>query len=432
MGNSHLLRKSMQLSNDILNLIQTEAKERFLRYIQIETTSSEETGTHPSTPEQFELGKLLKKELTELGLENIVHDEFGYVYANLQASEGYENVPSIGFISHMDTSSAASGKNVKHIIHEKYDGSTITFPKDEKLSITIEESPELAKMIGMDIITASGDTLLGADDKAGIAEIMAALTAWTKFPELKHGPITVCFTPDEEIGEGTEKIDMERLNQLKCAYTMDGGEMGELETECFDAWKAEFEFIGLSVHPGYAKDKMINAISVASRFFSQIPEKETPEQTENREGFYHLYDLSGGEEKATAKMIIRDFEVENNKRRMDYLKALKDTFENLYKGLEIKVKFTHSYENMNIFLVDYPEIVKKAEKAILDAGLELIRTAIRGGTDGARLSARGLPTPNIFAGGMLFHSRKEYIPTLALQKATEVILLIASNWTNSD
>jgi tripeptide aminopeptidase len=332
----------------------------------------------------------------------------------------------------MDTSPAASGKNVKYIIHEKYDGSPISFPKDEKLSITIGDSPELAKMIGMDIITASGDTLLGADDKAGIAEIMAALTAWKKFPELKHGPITVCFTPDEEIGEGTEKIDMERLNQLKCAYTMDGGEMGELETECFDAWKAEFEFMGLSVHPGYAKDKMINAISVASRFFSQIPEIETPEQTENREGFYHLYDLSGGEEKATAKMIIRDFEVENNKRRMDYLKALKDTFENLYKGLEIKVKFTHSYENMNIFLVDYPEIVKKAEKAILDAELELIRTAIRGGTDGARLSARDLPTPNIFAGGMLFHSRKEYIPTLALQKATEVILLIAKNWINED
>ncbi len=422
----------MALSEDIQNFIHEIALENFLRYLQIETTSSEKTGTHPSTPEQLDLGKLLKEELTKLGLENIIHDEFGYVYADLKASEGYENAPSIGFIAHMDTSPAASGKNVKYIIHEKYDGSTITFPKDEKLTITIKDSTELTKMIGLDIITASGDTLLGADDKAGIAEIMAALTAWKKYSELKHGPITVCFTPDEEIGEGTEKIDMERLNQLKCAYTMDGGEMGELETECFDAWKAEFEFIGLSVHPGYAKDKMINAISVASRFFSQIPEKETPEQTENREGFYHLYDLSGGEEKASAKMIIRDFEVENNKRRMDYLKSLKDTFENQYKGLEIKAKFTHSYENMNTFLIDYPEIVKKAEKAILDAGLELIRTAIRGGTDGARLSARGLPTPNIFAGGMLFHSRKEYIPTLALQKATEVILLIARNWVNED
>ncbi len=422
----------MALSEDIQNFIHEIALENFLRYLQIETTSSEKTGTHPSTPEQLDLGKLLKEELTKLGLENIIHDEFGYVYADLKASEGYENAPSIGFIAHMDTSPAASGKNVKYIIHEKYDGSTITFPKDEKLTITIKDSPELTKMIGLDIITASGDTLLGADDKAGIAEIMAALTAWKKYSELKHGPITVCFTPDEEIGEGTEKIDMERLNQLKCAYTMDGGEMGELETECFDAWKAEFEFIGLSVHPGYAKDKMINAISVASRFFSQIPEKETPEQTENREGFYHLYDLSGGEEKASAKMIIRDFEVENNKRRMDYLKSLKDTFENQYKGLEIKAKFTHSYENMNTFLIDYPEIVKKAEKVILDAGLELIRTAIRGGTDGARLSARGLPTPNIFAGGMLFHSRKEYIPTLALQKATEVILLIARNWVNED
>ncbi len=422
----------MQLSNDILKLIQEEAKIRFLRYIQINTMSSEKTGTHPSTPEQLVLGKLLKEELTELGLENIIHDEFGYVYADLQASEGYENTPSIGFIAHMDTSPAASGKNVKYIIHEKYDGSPITFPKDEKLSITTGDSPELAKMIGMDIITASGDTLLGADDKAGIAEIMAALTAWKNYPELKHGPIIVYFTPDEEIGEGTEKIDMERLNQLKCAYTMDGGEMGELETECFDAWKAEFEFIGLSVHPGYAKNKMINAINVASRFFTQIPEYETPEHTEDREGFYHLYDLSGGEENAKAKMILRDFEVNRNKQRMDYIESLKNTFENLYKGLQINVEFTHSYENMNIFLSSYPEIVKKAEKAILDAGLELIRTAIRGGTDGARLSAKGLPTPNIFAGGMLFHSRKEYIPTLALQKATEVILLIAQNWINED
>ncbi|MHA1552617.1 MAG: peptidase T [Candidatus Heimdallarchaeaceae archaeon] len=422
----------MTISKEIQDFILVNAKERFLRYIQIDTTSSEKTGTHPSTAEQLVLGKLLKEELQELGLERIVHDEFGYVYADLDASEGFETTPAIGFIAHMDTSPAAGGKNVKYIIHEKYDGSTITFPLDEKLSITMEDSPELSKMIGMDIITASGDTLLGADDKSGIAEIMAALTAWKKYPELKHGPITVCFTPDEEIGEGTEKIDMERLGQLKCAYTMDGGEMGELETECFDAWKAEFEFIGLSVHPGYAKNKMINAIDVASRFFSQIPEYETPEHTEEREGFYHLYDLSGEAEKATAKMILRDFEVNGNKQRMEYLKSLKDTFETLYKGLQINVKFTHSYENMNTFLIDYPEIAIKAEKAIIDAGLKVKREPIRGGTDGARLSARGLPTPNIFAGGILFHSRKEYIPTLALQKATEVILLTARNWVNED
>lgn len=418
----------MQISTDILNFLLEDAKERFLRYIIIDTTSSEETGTHPSTPEQLELGKLLKEELIDLGLENVTHDEFGYVYANLPASQGYETAPSIGFVAHMDTSPAASGKNVKYQVHENYDGSVITFPKDDLLTISTEDSPELQNMIGLDIITASGDTLLGADDKSGIAEIMTALTAWKKYPELKHGPITVCFTPDEEIGEGTEKIDMERLGHLKCAYTMDGGEMGELETECFDAWKAEFEFIGLSVHPGYAKNKMINAIDVASRFFAQIPEYETPEHTEEREGFYHLYDLSGGAEKAKAKMIIRDFEEDGNKLRIKYLESLKDVFESRYRGLRINIEFTHSYENMIKYLDSYPEVVKKAEEAIIAAGLDVVGTAIRGGTDGARLSARGLPSPNIFAGGMLFHSRKEYIPTLALQKAAEVILLIANNW----
>ncbi len=419
----------MDLSTEIQNFIQENAVERFLKYIQLETTSSENTGTHPSTPEQLELGKLLKEELLELGLMNVIHDEYGYVYADLPASQGHEDTPSIGFLAHMDTSSAASGRNVKYQIHKNYDGSVITFPNDKELTISIEDSPELKDMIGLDIITASGDTLLGADDKAGVAEIMAALTAWKKYPELKHGPITICFTPDEEIGEGTLMIDMQKMKQLKCGYTLDGGEMGQLEIECFDAWKAEIEFLGLSVHPGYAKNKMINAIDVAARFLSQIPEFETPEHTEKREGFYHLYDLKGGAEKAEAKMILRDFKEEENKQRMEYLKSLKDTFEKLYKGLTIKLDFTHSYENMKVFLDPFPEVVEKAEKAIIESDLEVKHTAIRGGTDGARLSAKGLPTPNLFAGGMLFHSRKEYIPTKALQKATEVILLIAKNWT---
>ena len=418
----------MALSKKIQDFIQENALERFLRYVEVETTSSEETGTHPSTPEQLELGRLLKEELLELGLENVIHDEYGYVYADLSASRGYEESPSIGFLAHLDTSPAASGKNVKYQIHKNYDGSDITFPNDDKLRLSKKDSPELEEMMGLDIITASGDTLLGADDKAGVAEIMAAVTAWKNYPELEHGPITICFTPDEEIGEGTLMIDMKKMKQLKCGYTLDGGEMGELEIECFDAWKAEIEFIGLSVHPGYAKDKMINAIDIAARFISQIPEFETPEHTEKREGFYHLYDLKGGAEKAKAKIILRDFKEDENKQRMEYLESLKKTFEKLYKGLVIKIEFSHSYENMKKFLDSYPEVVEKSEKAIIEAGLEVKYTAIRGGTDGARLSAKGLPTPNLFAGGMLFHSRKEYIPTKALQKATEVILLIGNNW----
>jgi len=344
----------MYLSKEVQDFIEENVLERFLRYVQIETTSSEETGTHPSTPEQLELGRLLKEELLELGLKNVTHDEYGYVYADLPASQGCEHIPVIGFLAHLDTSPAASGKNVKYQIHENYTGSDITFPNDNELTLTVRDSPELEEMIGLDIITASGDTLLGADDKAGVAEIMTAVTIWQKNPNLKHGPITICFTPDEEIGEGTLKIDMDKMKQLKCGYTLDGGEMGELEIECFDAWKAEIEFIGLSVHPGYAKNTMINAIDVAARFISQIPEFETPEHTEKREGFYHLYDLKGGAEKAEAKIILRDFKEEENKRRMNYLQSLKSSFENLYKGLEINLDFTHSYENMKKFLDSYP------------------------------------------------------------------------------
>ncbi|MHA1200006.1 MAG: peptidase T [Candidatus Heimdallarchaeaceae archaeon] len=418
----------MEISKEVQEFIQKDVLERFLRYIPVDTTSSDETGTHPSTPEQLELGRILKEELLKLGLENVIHDEYGYVYADLPASQGCEDAPSISFLAHIDTSQAASGKNVEYQIHKNYDGSVITFPKDSKLTITKEESPELLEMIGLDIITASGDTLLGADDKAGIAEIMTAVTVWKKFPELKHGHIVICFTPDEEIGEGTLKINIDKMKQLRCGYTLDGGKMGELEAECFDAWKADIEFIGLSVHPGYAKNKMINAIDVAARFFSQMPEYETSEHTEEREGFYHLYDLKGGAEKAEAKMIIRDFKEEENKRRMDYLKSLKSTFEKLYRGLVINLEFTHSYENMMKFLSSYPEVIENAEKAIIAAGLDVNHSFIRGGTDGARLSAKGLPTPNLFAGGMLLHSRKEYIPIKAMHKATEVILLIAKNW----
>lgn len=419
----------MTLRKEIQEFLLEEAVERFLEYVKIYTTSSEESTTYPSTSCQLDLGDKLKEELLELGLDNVVHDEFGYVYADLSASENHENVQPIAFIAHLDTSPAVEGKDVKAIIHKNYQGQEIKYPEDPTLSLSVKDSPELESFIGMNIITSSGDTLLGADDKAGIAEIMAALRAWKKFPELKHGKVTVCFTPDEEIGKGTAKISLDRLP--KFCYTLDGGEMGELETECFDAWKAEFEFKGLSVHPGYAKNKMINAIDVASRFFSEVPEYETPEHTEKREGFYHLYTLSGSTETAKAAMILRDFEEKENKRRMVFLESLKETYEKQYIGLKIDLKFSHSYENMHVYLEQFPDVIKHAEKAIEEAGLEVKRTEIRGGTDGARLSAKGIPTPNLFAGGILFHSRKEYIPAKALQKAAEVVLIIAKNWISS-
>ncbi|TFG06290.1 MAG: peptidase T, partial [Promethearchaeota archaeon] len=306
-------------------------------------------------------------------------------------------------------------------------GKEILFPENKEIRLKLEDSEPLKDYIGMDIITASGDTLLGADDKAGIAEIMAACAAWKSFPELHHGPIVICFTPDEEIGRGTVKIDKKKLPSA--CYTIDGSEMGQLEIECFDAWKVMLYFKGLNVHPGYAKNQMINAVHIASRFLSELPEFESPEHAENREGFYHLMNLQGNEEQAKATLIIRDFKVKNNEERIEYLNKLIETFKIRYSGLKIKTEVQHQYQNMLAYLEKEQKIINVAKEAIEKAGLKLKIHSIRGGTDGAQLSAMGIPTPNIFTGGLLFHSRKEYIPSLALQKAAEVILYLADLWT---
>ena len=417
----------MKISKKIQEFLLRNTLERFLRYVQIWTTSDIKSPSFPSTENQLELGKLLYNELRDLGLEDIVHDKFGYVYANLPPGKGFENAKPIGFIAHLDTTQAVSGKNVKPVIHKNYDGRDIRFPQNEDISLNIENSPQLEEYIGLDIITSQGDTLLGADNKAGVAEIMAACAGWKTFPELKHGPITICFTPDEEIGRGTRKIKKKLLPEI--CYTLDGSEMGQLEIECFDAWSASIKFKGLNIHPGYAKNLMINAIHITCRFLSELPEAETPEHTEDREGFYHLTNLQGNEEEATATLIIRDFELKKNQKRMNYFENLKKLYELQYPGLKIELNFVHQYENMLPFLEKEQKAIDLAKKAIELAGLEVKIHSIRGGTDGAKLSAKGIPTPNIFAGGVLFHSRKEYIPTLALQKAAEVIINLAELWT---
>jgi len=419
----------MDLSKDVTEFLLNEALKRFLRYVKVWTTSDESVETVPSTKIQLDLGKLLVEELKELGLEDIIHDEFGFVYAYLPPSKGFEKAKPIGLLAHMDTSPAVSGKDVKPVIHRNYDGKDIKFPKVKELVLTLKDSPNLEEYIGLDIITSEGDTLLGADNKSGIAEIMAACSAWKKFDNLKHGPLTICFTTDEETGLGIDKADLKKLPKI--CYTVDGGEMGELEFECFDAWLAQTKFIGLNVHPGKAKNKMINAIQIASRFFSELPESESPTHTEEREGFFHLTKLQGTAEEATSRMLIRDFLEENNHRRMDYLKNLKKAYEIRYPGLKIELNFKHQYQNMFIYLEKTPKVIDLAKKAIENAGFEVKIHPIRGGTDGARLSAKGIPTPNIFSGGHLFHSRKEYIPTLALQKATEVLIHLAHLWTQS-
>ncbi|MHA2038065.1 MAG: peptidase T [Promethearchaeota archaeon] len=416
----------MELTENIQRFLHDDAVERFLRYVKIWTTSDDTKETVPSTENQLELGRILVEELKELNLDEVIQDEKGFVYAYLPPSKGFEKTQSIGLIAHVDTSPAVSGKNVKPVIHQNYDGSEIKYAQDKNLILNFNDSPHLKDYIGLDIITSDGDTLLGADDKAGIAEIVSACAAWTKFPGLKHGPIVICFTPDEETGIGIDKVEEKKLPDI--CYTVDGGEIGEMEYECFDAWKAEYTFHGLSVHTGYAKNKMINSIKLASMFFSEFPESESPEHTEKREGFFHLTKMSGKAEETTARMIIRDFEAEKNQKRLDYVNNLKKTYEIRYPGLKIDINFTHQYQNMLKFIEKKQIVIDLAKKAIKNAGLEPKIHPIRGGTDGARLSAKGILTPNLFSGGLLFHSRKEHIPTLALQKAAEVLIHLAELW----
>ena len=417
----------MELTKEIQEFLLNNALERFLRYVKIWTTSDEKSDSIPSTKNQLELGKILVEELKKLNLEDVVHDDLGFIYGYLPPSQGYENTKTIGLIAHLDTSPAVSGKDVKPVIHKNYNGTEIRFAQNPKLGLTINDSPNLEEYIGLDIITSQGDTLLGADDKAGIAEIVTTLAAWKKFPELKHSPIKICFTPDEEITRGIHKIDKEKLPEV--CYTVDGSKMGELEIECFDAWRAIIKFKGLNVHPGFAKNLMINAIHIACRFLSELPEAETPEHTEEREGFFHVNKLQGTSEEANATLIIRDFELKNNQRRTDYLKNLKKLYELRYPGLKIELDFLHQYKNMLKYLEKDKIVIDLAKKAIDLAGLEVKLHSIRGGTDGTILSEKGIPTPNIFTGGELFHSRKEYIPTLALQKVAEVLIYLGYLWT---
>ncbi len=414
------------LSDEILNFLRDDARERFLKYVLIDTTSDEKNETSPSTERQWDLLRLLEKEMKEIGLADVELDEHGLVYGTLPAMNGV-NSPAFGLLAHVDTSPDQPGDKVKPQIHRNWDGSPITFPEDSKMTLTVDDCPELRHFVGETIITASGRTLLGADNKAGVAEIMASMAAFLKFTELPHGEIRVCFTPDEEIGRGTVKINLDKLP--KFCYTLDGGYPGELEDENFDAWRADIKFKGIGVHPGYAKDKMINAAAVCARFIAAFPEWQTPERTEHREGFYHVISVKGDFENAQIYMIIRDFEEENNQVRIDYLKSLISTFEKRYPGLEITLDLTHQYQNMRDIVRETPEVVDLAHKAIEDAGLAVIRKSIRGGTDGARLSQLGHPTPNVFAGGLMFHSRREWIAESSLMKGAETVIHLARYWS---
>ena len=413
------------LAPEITEFLRKDALARFLRYVAVDTRSDEESTTSPSTPGQLVLARVLENELRELGLRDVELTPGGFLYGVLPASQKAASL-ALTFCAHVDTSPSESGNGVVPVLHENYDGGPISFPKNPGLVLSPAEEPELLEFRGDAVITGSGDTLLGADDKAGVAEIMAALAALVRFPGLAHPELRIVFTPDEEIGRGTDGIDLKRLGTY--GYTMDGGMVGELEDECFNAHKAVLVFKGRNIHPGYAKNKMINAVAIAARFIASLPEAESPEHTEKREGFFHLVDLRGDENEARAVLIVRDFEAGENARRVELLRRQTAVFQVRYPGLEIELTATEQYRNMNEVLARHPALVEKARRAMAAAGIEVIRKAIRGGTDGARLSFMGMPTPNVFAGGMRFHSKSEWIPVSGLQKAAETIVHLCRLW----
>ncbi|WP_039656282.1 peptidase T [Clostridium tyrobutyricum] len=396
--------------------------DKFLRYIVVDTRSSEESNTVPTTKKQLNLGKKLVQELKQIGIENANLDENGYVMAFL-AGNTNKKVPAVGFISHMDTSPEISGENVKPNIVTNYDGSDIVLNSDKNIVLSTKDFPEIKNYIGETIITTDGNTLLGADDKAGVAEIMTAVEYLVNHPEIKHGDIKIGFTPDEEVGKGPDYFDVKKFN-AEFAYTIDGGQIGELEFENFNAASAKVKIKGRNVHPGYAKDKMINSMFIAAEFIGMLPKNEVPEATEGYEGFYHLVSINGGVEETELYYIIRDFDSDNFEKRKKFMLNSMKLLNKKYGGGVVSIAVKDQYRNMKEKIEPVKYIVDIAYEAIKQASVKPEIVPIRGGTDGARLSFMGLPTPNIFTGGHNFHGRYEYIPVFAMEKAVEVIVNI--------
>ena len=396
--------------------------ERFLKYVSFDTQSAEDSETTPSTEKQWILARYLKEELEGIGLTEVEIDEHAYVYATLPANTD-KPLPTVGFIAHMDTSPDCSGKDVKPRIVKDYDGGDIVLDEAAGIVTSPKKFPELLDHVGEDIIVTDGHTLLGADDKAGIAEIVQAMVYLIAHPEIKHGRIRVGFNPDEEIGLGAHRFNVEKFG-CDFAYTMDGGELGELEFENFNAASAKVEVTGVSVHPGYAKNKMVNAARVATEYASLMPAAETPERTAEYEGFYHLLGMSGNVEKASLTYIIRDHDRARFEERKEYAAAVGELLNKKYGAGTVKVTLADQYYNMREKVEPVMYIIDTALDAMKDCGIQPRVRAIRGGTDGAQLSFKGLPCPNIFAGGLNFHGPHEFLPIPSLEKASMVVVKI--------
>ena len=397
--------------------------ERFLKYVSFDTQSDETTEITPSTSKQMVFAKYLQSELEDLGLEDISLDENGYLFATLPANVD-RDIPTIGFIAHMDTSPDMSGKDVKPRIVADYQGQDIPLCEEEGIILSPNQFPELLDHIGEDLIVTDGHTLLGADDKAGIAEIVGAMAYLKEHPEIEHGKIRIGFNPDEEIGLGAHKFDVEKFG-CKWAYTMDGGEVGELEFENFNAAAAKVEVKGLNVHPGYAKDKMVNSLLVANEFVSMLPVNEVPAMTEGYEGFFHLIGMEGDVEHTTLSYIIRDHDREKFEARKALMQECAVKLNEKYGQGRVEVQVKDQYYNMRQQVEPLMRIIDLAFAAMKEAGVEPKVKAIRGGTDGAQLSFKGLPCPNIFAGGLNFHGRYEFVPIQSIEKAMKVVAKIA-------
>ena len=402
--------------------------DRFLRYVQLDTQSDERSSTYPSTDKQLVLLRALVDELRAIGLADAAMDEHGYVMATIPATTAKRDVPTIGFIAHVDTSPEMPGAGVKPIVHRAWDGRDIVLPDVPDAVLRKTEIPALVEQVGHDIVTASGTTLLGADNKAGVAEIVTAAEYLIRHPEIAHGPVRIAFTPDEEVGRGTLHFDVAKFGAA-CAYTMDGGQRGEVEIESFSADAMTVTFHGFNTHPGYAKGHMVNAIKVAATFIESLPQDSlSPETTDGMEGFVHPYVVQASVDKTSVRLLVRDFVTAGLGEKERMLESLAHKAAEHHPGARVELHIEESYRNMREVLDTRPDIAEYACEAVRRAGLEVRRSSIRGGTDGSRLSFMGLPCPNLFAGEHNFHSRLEWVSVQDMEKAVEVIVHLARLW----
>jgi tripeptide aminopeptidase len=401
--------------------------ERFLRYVRIDTASNRHAKTSPSTPGQLELARMLAGELQELGLSGVELDEQGFLFASLPSNlpEEETRTPEIGLMAHLDTSDAAPGNNVNPQVHNSYDGAPIRL--QDGVNLDPAEYPELSRYKGQTVITSDGTTLLGADDKAGVAEIMTALEVLVRHPDIGHGRVSIYFTPDEEQGSSMQRFPIHKVTARYC-YTFDGGEEGTIEAECFEGYKAEVTFYGRSIHTGVARGKLVNAIEMAAKYLTMIPGAETPQATDGRYGFFFPLEISGTIERSFLEIYVRDFEETEVLRRLEVLRQIGRAVEAVFPRGRVEVKTQKQYANLRRFLQETPEVVGYLEEAIRRTGIEPVHRIIRGGTDGARLSELGVPTPNVFTGGQNYHSRQEWVAVPAMVRAVQTAVNLCALW----